>query len=112
MTYQVVIVPSALLEIAKAYRWISSNMDERAAIQWYDNLIAAIASLQNFPNRCPFAPETKDFEQEIRQLLVGKKRKPMYRVLFEVEADTVYVLYVRHSRQSRLGAEEVDNEEI
>ncbi|MBF2020300.1 MAG: type II toxin-antitoxin system RelE/ParE family toxin [Hydrococcus sp. C42_A2020_068] len=110
MTYQVIIIPNALLEIAKAYRWISSNIDERTAIDWYDSLMTAISSLQNFPKRCPLAPEAKDLEQEIRQLLVGKKRKTLYRVLFQVEADTVYVLYVRHSRRPRLNAKDVNDE--
>lgn len=111
MTYQVIIVPNALLEIAKAYRWISSNIDEPTAIKWYDSLMAAIGSLQNFPKRCPLAPEAKELKQEIRQLLVGKKRKTIYRVLFEVEADIVYVLYIRHSSQPRLNAEEVDDKD-
>jgi plasmid stabilization system protein ParE len=111
MTYQVIIVPNALLEIAKAYRWISSNIDERAAMKWYDSLIAGIASLQHFPKRCALATESENFEQEIRQLLVGKRKETMYRVLFEVEGDTVPVLYVRHSRQPRLSTEEVDDGE-
>ena len=111
MTYQVIIVPNALLEIAKAYRWISSNIDERAAMKWYDSLIAGIGSLQHFPKRCALAPEAQNFEQEIRQLLVGKRKETMYRVLFEVEGDIVSVLYIWHSRRPRLSAEEDDDGE-
>lgn len=110
MSYQVIIVPNALLEIASTYRWLSSNVSEQSATKWYDGLVDAIASLQNFPLRCPLAPEATDLKQKIRQLLVSKKRRSTYRILFQVEADTVYVLYVRHSSQPRLNADQEDNE--
>lgn len=74
------------------------NLSAEVANNWYYELTDAIASLQEFPNRCSIAPETTFIGREIRQLWVGKLRK--YRVLFVVEEDVVAILHVRHSRQS------------
>jgi len=67
------------------------------ANNWYYELQDAIASLENFPNRCSKAPEASVIEREIRQLWVGKRRK--YRVLFVVEDNIVAILHIRHSQQ-------------
>jgi hypothetical protein len=52
-------------------------------------------------DRCPLAPENKEFPFEVRQLLYGRKPH-LYRVLFTIEGDTVVVLHIRHGRRRRL----------
>jgi len=81
------------------------------AEQWFRGLMNAIASLQEKPLRCAIAPENEAFSEEVRQLLYGKSRNT-YRILFTIRDDTVYVLYVRHSSQALLKADEVDEEEF
>ncbi len=103
MTYQVLIQPTAFQDIENAYRWLCDHLSPEVANQWYYDLEDAIASLQQFPKRCPLAPEAPTLGREIRQLLVGKRRQ--YRVLFIVEADVVAILHVRHRRQARLEPE-------
>jgi plasmid stabilization system protein ParE len=103
MSYQILIQPAAFQDIEKTYRWICDKLSPEVANTWYYELQDAIATLQEFPNRCTIAPETTAIGREIRQLWVGKRRK--YRVLFAVEQDTVAILHVRHSRQSYLGEE-------
>lgn len=77
------------------------NLSAELANNWYYELQGAIASLQEFPNRCSIAPESSVIGRKIRQLWVGKRRK--YRVLFLVEENVVAILHVRNSRQSDLG---------
>lgn len=60
-------------------------------------MTAAIESLENFPFRCPLAPESDRFGAEIRHLIFGK-----YRILFIIEDEIVYVLRVRHQAQDML----------
>jgi plasmid stabilization system protein ParE len=49
------------------------------------------------------APENEWYEGgELRELLYGK-RQGVYRILFEVRGDTVYILRVRHGAQELLG---------
>ncbi|MEH2065005.1 MAG: type II toxin-antitoxin system RelE/ParE family toxin [Nostoc sp.] len=77
------------------------NLSAELANNWYYELQDAIASLQEFPNRCSIALEAPVIGREIRQLWVGKRRN--YRVLFVVEENVVAILHVRNSRQSDLG---------
>ena len=95
MNYQIEILPQALSEIEDSFRWMADHINATAAEHWYEDLLDAIRSLESFPNRCTLAPEAKEFQQEIRQLLVGKAKS--YRVLFVVQADRVFILHVRHS---------------
>jgi plasmid stabilization system protein ParE len=88
MNYQVEILPEALNEIEESFRWIAKNISSANAELWYEDLLDAVRSLESFPNRCSIAPEAQEFQQEIRQLWVGKARH--YRILFVVEANQVF----------------------
>ncbi len=79
------------------------------ADQWFRGLMNAIASLQEKPRRCALALENEIFSEEVRQLLYGKSRN-IYRILFTIRDETVYVLYVRHSSQALLTGDEVDED--
>ena len=102
MKYRVIIEPPARTNIDEAYLWIAER-NPAAAIKWFNGLEAAIRTLEDFPQRCPLAEESKVFDVEIRQLVYGK-RVGAYRVLFTVtiREDAVHVLHVRHGRRRRL----------
>jgi plasmid stabilization system protein ParE len=100
MNYSIEILPQALDNIESAYRWMADNYSSDQAEQWYEELMAAIKSLEKFPHRAVQAPEATHFSQDIRQLLVGKNRQ--YRLLFLVAQGRVSILYVRHASQSWL----------
>ncbi len=100
MTYRVITQPSAETGADQAFRWLYERSPE-AAVRWYRGLRQAIESLAEHPQRCPLAPENEQFEEEIRQLLYGRRRG-VYRLLFTIEGDTVSVLYIRHSAQDVL----------
>ena len=63
---------------------------------WYFDSLEAADSLQNFPARCPLAPESSA-TRELRHLLFGK-----YRIIYLIDDQTVYVLHVRHQKQELL----------
>ena len=107
MSYDVEILPQALSQIAVTYRWLNENIDAPYASKWYDELQSKVASLQQFHNRCPIALEAREFQQQIRQLLVGKGQQ-QYRVLFVVENNQVSIIYVRHSNRPFLTEEDED----
>ena len=99
MTYRVETTDEADADAERAYRWIANQAPERAP-DWYNGLLDAIDSLKEQPMRCPLAPEDYVFQAEIRQCLYGK-RSGIYRVLFMIRDDTVYVLRILHgARQS------------
>ncbi len=112
MKYRVVVQPRAASEIEEAYLWLSERAPD-SAIKWFNSLFSTIETLETFPERCPHAPENDFFQPEIRQLVHGQ-RIGRYRILFTIEADTVFILHVRHGARQRLpdpGAEEDNNEE-
>jgi plasmid stabilization system protein ParE len=68
------------------------------------SLLNAAQALEEFPHRCPLAPES-GAELEIRQLIYRR-----YRVLFTVAGDTVYILHIRHSARQRLTSGAIDED--
>lgn len=103
--YRVEPTDNALADAGEAYFWINEH-SEAAALRWYEGLMKAFRSLERNPLRCPLAPESAYFEEEIRQLIYGK-----YRILFTVEREAVFVLRVRHSAQEYLKPEEDEETE-
>jgi plasmid stabilization system protein ParE len=100
MALSVRVTRRALREIDEALAWLSER-SRAAAARWHAQLLEAFRSLENNPERCALAPESEWYSGEIRQLLHGK-RQGVYRILFEVRGDTVYILRVRHSAQALL----------
>lgn len=94
MKYTVIIEPRARRDLEAAVEWMSAG-SEATAIQWYIQVVDAIVTLEEFPARCPVAPESGQMSYEIRQLLHGKRRST-YRILFTIKGDCVHVLHIRH----------------
>lgn len=106
MKYNVIIQPPALDDIEVAHQYIYQRAPSRAN-NWLNKLFEAIESLEEFPGRCPRAPESAEVGQEIRQLLYGK-RGGIYRVLFMIIENKVRVLHVRHGARQHLKRGEID----
>lgn len=70
-------------DLKDAAQWMARYTPEKASL-WYFDAFSAIESLENFPARCPLAPERSKFGAEIRHLIFGK-----YRILFTIEDETV-----------------------
>jgi plasmid stabilization system protein ParE len=100
MKYRVEITSEAESEIREAYLWIRRDSPANA-MRWRQGLLQTVRSLSQQPTRCPLAPESHHFKQEIRQLLYGK-RGGVYRVLFLIDGNAVYILHVRHAAREFL----------
>ena len=105
--HRVIILPAAERDIGEAYEWIA-DADTEAAVKWYNQLLAAIFSLDIFSERAPLAPESEFFNRQIREIFHGRRRHK-YRILFTVSEDEVHVLHVRHG--ARLTPGETISEE-
>lgn len=108
MAFQVEITPIAEAQIEQAYRWYRERNPDFAD-RWFRGLMNAIATLQEKPQRCALAVEHEIFPEQVRQLLYGKS-KNIYRVLFMVREQTVYILYVRHSAQAPMTVDDLEDE--
>ncbi len=98
---QVIVQPPARRDMEAAFLWIAEQ-NPAAAVRWLAGLEAAVQSLATLPERCPLAPESAVFHEEIRQLIYGR-RTGRYRVLFTVLGGTVRILHVRHGARLPLG---------
>jgi plasmid stabilization system protein ParE len=101
MTFRVDTTAAAEQDADAILDWLLSQHAGDAGIRWFLALGDAIASLAEFPARCPPAPETAVFPFEVRQLLYGHPPH-VYRILFTIEHQTVFVLHIRHGRRQPL----------
>jgi plasmid stabilization system protein ParE len=98
MTFRVETTATAEQDADAALDWLLSQHAGDAGMRWFLALQDAIASLVEFPARCPLAPENAVFPFEVRHLLYGHIPH-VYRILFTIEGKTVYVLHIRHGRR-------------
>jgi plasmid stabilization system protein ParE len=101
MTFRVETTASAEQEADEFLTGYYRSMPETPASGWFLAMQDAIASLAEFPERCPLAPESAVFPFEVRHLLYGHPPH-VYRILFTIENKTVYVLHIRHGRRQPL----------
>ncbi len=101
MTYRVIVTPTAYDEAMAAVRWYAERSPDTAQ-RWHDGLARAVESLTWMPTRCPVSPDdSQALGCEVRILLYG--RPPcVYRLLFSLVADTVWILRIRHSARDLL----------
>ena len=77
-------------DLQSSYDWGVENWGRERADDWIYRLEELIVKrLTRIPLACPFAPETRDFEFDIRHLVVHR-----YRILFTVTDNEVYVMRV------------------
>lgn len=107
MNYQVIVTPSAKADIFETNSWLLENYPETAD-QWLWELSDAIVSLGKFPQRCKISDESAVFDVPVRQLFCGK-RPNIYRILFSIQGEKVFILRVRSTKQRRL-IDEADSE--
>lgn len=89
--YRVIIEEPAQADVEDSYAWGLRVWGKRQAQPWARALRdATLKQLATVPTSFPLAPESEEFREEIRQMVVGP-----YRVLFTIQGKTVHVLHVR-----------------
>jgi plasmid stabilization system protein ParE len=86
-----------------AHAWMAEPISPAFAERWYRELFEQIETLTRHPTRCPVAPESRKFPEEIRELGYGKcPHKHKYRIIFAIRDDVVAILYIHHSARKEL----------
>ena len=85
MAYRVKLTPRAQKDVEELYRWVIGRAPHQGAA-WYNGLLDAIRSLAGHPRRCPLSLEGVELQEQVRQLLYG--RRP-YRILFWIKGKEV-----------------------
>lgn len=89
-TFKVEITPSAEADIAEIWDYIAQDSPAQANA-FILALATQIASLQQFPERCPRIAENDLLGTSYRHLLHGP-----YRTIFRINGSTVVILRVIH----------------
>jgi plasmid stabilization system protein ParE len=95
VNYRVRLTEKAEQDVDGVLEWFRDQAAMSAGGKWFAQLMATIDTLETMPERCGLAAESEDIGLDIREILVGK-RHGIYRVLFQVQGRTVYVLRVWH----------------
>jgi toxin ParE1/3/4 len=98
MTYRVELTARASRNLKRIFRHINAQSSPQA-FAWFNELEAAILSLDQHAERSPVTPENR----ALRHLLFGKKPN-VYRVIFAIDnrARVVRVLHIRHGARRPL----------
>jgi toxin ParE1/3/4 len=109
MTYRVELATRAMRDLETLY--LEKNAAESdAAARWFNRLEEAIASLADYPYRCPVAPEGRKSRRKLWQLLYGKKPH-ICKVIFEIDdrRQIVWILTIRHGTRKRIRRPEIES---
>ena len=101
MTFRVETTAEAEQDADAIFEWLLAQHAGDTGIRWFTALEDAVASLAKFPERCPLAPENAIFPFPVRHLLYGHLPH-VYRILFTIEGNTVYILHIRHGYRQPL----------
>jgi len=101
MAYRVEITTRAERDADNLLKWLLAQHAGETGLRWFEGLERAIGTLADLPERCAIAPENARIPFEVRHLLYGRKPH-VYRILFTIENDTVYILHIRHGRRKPL----------
>lgn len=101
MAFQIEFSEDAEREADEILSWLIQRHVGEIGYRWFLGMHVAIMSLRSLPGRCGVAPESSRFPFEVRQLLYGRKPH-VYRILFTIEGDIVYILHIRRPGQKPL----------
>jgi plasmid stabilization system protein ParE len=101
VSYNLIVTPTADAEAMEAFRWYAEHSLD-AAEKWYAGLNRAMDSLTEKPTRCPVSQEDSEALGCETRILLHGKRRGVYRILFSISGDTVWVLRIVHSARGPL----------
>ena len=101
MTHEVELSSQAEQDLREIYLYIQEHGPAHPE-DWLEGLEKKLVSLKAFPEGCSIAPENDFVEKVIRQTLFG-----VFRILFTIRAQKVYVITVRHSARKFMTKDEL-----
>lgn len=98
MTYELLLVPRAESEVDRIVQYLAERSPQGAAA-WCKRWQEVLAELHTDPLIHGLAPESKEYNTAVRQVLFKTRRGRVYRALFTVVGRGVYIIHVRGPRQ-------------
>jgi plasmid stabilization system protein ParE len=101
MKYELLLVPSAESEVDRIIRYIAERSPQ-GAIAWCERWEQVLSELGGDPFQFGLAPESTEYDADVRQVLFKTRRGRTYRALFTVVGRGVYIISVRGPGQNLL----------
>ena len=98
MTFRVQLTAEAECNLTEIAEWLAAQ-SQTGARKWLVAALNAIRSLKTSALRNGLAPESRHASHQIRQAFFKTKRGRIYRVLYYVDHETVFVTHVRGPRE-------------
>jgi plasmid stabilization system protein ParE len=99
MTFQVRELRRAQADIRQIVKWLGER-SPRGALAWLDAYDSMVARLERDASTFGPAYENDDCEFDVRQALFKTRRGRIYRALFLIEGDEVFILRIRGPGQA------------
>ena len=106
MSWTVILLPRAKADIRSVGEWFGSR-NRRAESRWYAQMLRVVEKLATNPSHYPQAEDNFNADIDLRELIVGRRRGMVHRVLFTIGGQIVYVHRVRHAAQDTLSVEDL-----
>lgn len=76
---------------------------------WAKAFDKALTCLEDSTDSCPLAAENEHVDFELREILFKTRRGLIYRILFTIRENTVFILHIRGPGQDFIAAMEIRN---
>lgn len=110
MTYTVLTLRAAERDFNKMLEYIAARSKAGAAA-WARAFDKALARLEVSAGSCPLAAENDCVDFEVREILFRTRRGLIYRILFTIRENKVFILHVRGPGQDFVSAMELRHPE-
>jgi plasmid stabilization system protein ParE len=81
MAFRVDLTAQAELDLDQILEWLLAQQGGDAGLRWFRRLREALASLSEFPHRCPLAPEMRRFPLRCASSCMGGSHISIVRCL-------------------------------
>jgi hypothetical protein len=106
MSFAIRELPKARLDKRNIFAWLDKRSPS-GALAWLDAYDSLLERLQQDAAACGSAPESHDCDFDVRQALFKTRRGRVYRVLFFLEGQEVFILRLRGPGQAPITPEEM-----
>lgn len=112
MNFNVIVLPQALDDISRNASWWAENHSLEQARKWATAIRGQLETLRTMPERFAIAPENAKCSAEVREQPLGIGPRKMYRAVFTIRDESVFVLAVRAGEQASIETDEVEVEDV
>jgi len=106
MSYWLNVTNQARDDITSNAAWWAETHSINEALKWYDSVYEQLNELLAFPESHGFAAENDSFPYELREKLVGGKKRT-YRAIFTIAGSEVRVITVRRAAQRAITPDDI-----